>query len=225
MKKSYYYRNIRLFIPATLIFSATNSVITSAADAQDIPAEYGMKCVRNDDARKIVIITDIFTIPSDGKQPYELNSIYAPKFHDFIKSEGLIPSNGDCNAFRLEHIQAAQDGEIEYLARMKPFGHKIIRLKGWHPNKPHGLTYIASSGALPAPKLPPPANSTKRESLIVRSLDEAPTKAATKPVAKPAPKPVIKAKPAVAAKPAPKKSTGCKSGDSARGKVCGAVAR
>lgn len=60
----------------------------------------------------------------------------------------------------------------------------------------------------------------KTDALIVKTPDA--------PAVKPtiaAPKPVNKAKPAVAAKPAPKKSTGCKSGDSARGKVCGAVAR
>lgn len=84
--------------------------------------------------------------------------------------------------------------------------------------KPVPLNQMATdymAGIVP-PK--PPQASGKRDSLIVRQIDEAPAKPAVatrKPVAKP--------KPAVAAKPAPKKKSTCRLVNGH--KVCGAYSR
>ena len=92
------------------------------------------------------------------------------------------------------------------------YGYTFNTLSGWRPSP-----FPAPVAAIAKPVAPPQA-SGKRDSLIVRQIDEAPAKpavAARKPVAKPKP---------AAAKPAPKKKSSCKVNSSGQ-KVCGAYSR
>ena len=158
--------------------------------------EFSAYCMQNITDERRTVVTDRFTVTGPTGDEFNvrqsITQSITQKFRETVGNLGDVGCIIKENAAELERDRIFIIGYAGKTAAVE-------ELKGWHPNKPDAAKLRGKTGALPSTKIQTSAPSGKRDSLIVRSPDEAPVK----PAAKPTSAPVAKAKPA--AKPVPKK--------------------
>lgn len=210
----------QLIVP---IFLLTGMTAPRPAMAQNPGDQVALLCRYEGYGTLQYFYTDIIMIPKaiTGYTSYgdpvddRPNGIVLPEFKAHLTSKGYTYYQSDSYCGAWDTALKAQEWRDNDRNNKTKYGYTFNTLSGWRPS-PFPAPVAAS--AKPAPPKAPQA-SGKRDSLIVRQIDEAPAK----PVVA-ARKPVAKRKPAVAAKPAPKKKSSCKVNSSGQ-KVCGAYSR
>lgn len=195
-----------------LMYSGLNMFIPSTAWAQDKMTETTVWCFEYSETAKRWTMTDPFTVTAPVRNEQEFQNSITQKFNDTLGPNG----SGRCQFYPPERASGAasdRKSTIDQIAGRTP----IIELRGWHPNNTSAANPNRRAGSIPATTSQSSASTAKRESLIVRSLGDAPAK----PVAKPPVKAVVAAK--SVAKPIPKKKSSCRI--SGKTKICGAYAR
>lgn len=180
----------------SLALSTTQSLL--ARDTVDYSKKYYQCLISTGGDSPDIYITD-FQIDDDGRAN-ELMDNFKQTFWKHRTQEGSAPA---CET-RYPDRRYDRVGESHSL----PWG-GIATIRAAEELEPNWQKTVAG--------LSSKEDLGKRDSLIVRQIDEAPTKPAAA-----APKPVAKPKP-VAAKPASKKKSSCRVSNGHR--VCGAIAR
>lgn len=192
----YYFRSFVIPILAITALASPQHAV-----AQQRSVQLFVTCYEMDRATGVYRYTDITpvtineTFPSNGTSDveylYKYHGIASEEFTTFFNSKRESVDDARCSAYTtLAGAEWWKSARREAYSRFP-----VSVISDWQPKLGLSLATVQKPVA--------PAPSAKRDSLIVRSLDEGPAKAVTNPVAKPAPKPVAAAKPA--AKPAPKK--------------------
>lgn len=180
------------FVAATVAMSFPISASAQSSGGQSV-----VFCRISQDIEKAYYFTDII----DLKMPVpEANKQWSNIMMDlarYLKSKKMEDKSYNCMIFSTNgqireqtHMWKIEDWKKQEVDRTYTLGYAIKAFPSWRPN----LNGVA------------PPEENRNESLIVRSLGEAPAKA----VAPPAPKPVAVAKAKPAPKPAAKKDSGCK---------------
>lgn len=210
--------------PALIIAGPVHS---SPALAQNSTEKTVLMCRYEGYESKWYIYSDKFVMPkavtsykSDGTTDDNRNlHVFLPEFKAHLEKQGFTRYQSDSFCGFWETEAKAEEWKQSDQQNKAKYGYVFKTILDWRPSNMVPPPPVAKTAQQPGA-------SGKRDSIIVRSIDEPPAKpnaATSKPNSK-APT-VAKPKPAMVAKPSPKNKAGCKSGDSARGKVCRAVAR